>query len=451
MAISLSDLTTLTSCSATTGFTAISNGAGLALSSGFGNAGYIPQEGTECLQWEVTQANTPSVTPDGYRYDLPTGSIDITQFAISQWMLLAPTNLAKAPLLQSVTGALRVRVFSSQSGVERWADYYFGGSDPQNNTEKGWINLTVSGDAGTEDGNSGTWLTADAQAVDAVGILVLAANGNEGKNDPPYGMDWLRYYRTIEVDGYNGGTTPWTFQDIYDQDQENLGVDGDGVWGIVRKNDIFYEIAAAVDFGNGVTAGAFADANKYGYFKTSSDDANAEITIANNFTVTLGTKDDNGPSGTVYAVAGVPMVAGNGAPNITVASGGIFNNYGGILRGWGTINLGSGGTSQIEFVKVDIDDNVTLELRSTGLDFNNVRMHLPPGQAAAIGAVYNTPVLQDIVVFLVTNGMEFRTNCLVRRYTARDTTYDIVILEGVTNLQMVDSSVRTNKLLRVTV
>ena len=105
--------------------------------------------------------------------------------------------------------------------------------------------------------------------------------------------------------------------------------------------------------------------------------------------------------------------------------------YGSRLEGWGTVTLGSGGTSAIDIVNTDFLDNTAIEFRSTGLKAEAIRMHFTTGNEAVVGGVYNIPtLLKGLQVFKTTEGLRFEVSTDVEEYLAGDNTNDLVIQEG---------------------
>ncbi len=387
-----------------------------------------------------------STTTGGLKYTLQTGqgTVDIRNKEVSLWFLQINNDESGGTLFTpgaATASDIRFRAYSSQSGTEHYADYYQDQHiDFTDSWKGGWLQLRLSGDAGTEDADgptAGDWVSADAAAVDAFGLYVT--HGTQSGNDPAHRVDWLKVNNKIIVSGYNGGTTPWTPSDIYDEDVATVvgtGGAGDGdVWGVVEQTENFFSFNCPIDFGDGTTAGAFTAENEYLFMNQSSADADHDIVVKNNFTCTLGKKNDTGTVGT-YAENGCQLVVqsnpkwggGTPTPDITVESGGILQNYAGLIRGFNVINLGSGGSSAIDLIGTDFFDNVDTEFRSTGLKALDIRLHFPNGSEAAPGTVDNIPnTFEGIKVFQVTDGLQFNVTMDVERYEAGDTTNDLVV------------------------
>lgn len=437
------NFTTINNCDATTGFIVIGSGAGLAGGQG-GQNGVPAKEGTGTVEFHLG-ANSSG----GYRTPTVT-SFDVRDFEVGAWFLNPKFNNAGAEMIASADNGVSLRLYSGAN----WADYY----QPQwrladGTWQGGWIYLRASGAAGTEDANSGTWTNTQAAAVDSVGIVVNSAASNTGKNDLEYQMDWFKYYDKVEITGTNTGS-PWTLDDIVTESLNN-------VWGVVNKTDTFYEFFAGIEFGDAVaTTTTFKAENEYIFLNQSSADHDYQITVKNGATVTFGAKSAQAQG--TYAKNGIQLVVPElavyqpatsppkCAPSLIAESGGILQVYGTLVQGFGTINLGSGGTAAIDIVKSDFYDNDTIEFRSTGLTADNVRIHTDSTDKQDLGTVYNFPSsMKNIRVFNCVDALEFRAGGTVTNYIAGDTTRDALILEGQT-LTLKNSTFSETKLERTT-
>jgi hypothetical protein len=364
-------------------------------------------------------------------------AIDLRTTEISCWFFNPGFSDDGARILGDVDSDLRLRVYNGGGTSANYAEFdqsqlkFFDGQATRYPTL--WSILRCSGDAGQETRTNGTWTTTQASSVDAVAVIfgqtADSAAGFLGQ-DTPFLIDFVKAADKIIVTGDNSGT-PWTFQDIYNADQTNA-------WGLVQKRENFYTFFCGLEFGDGTT-GSFADENVSVFFDHSSKDHAYDITIKNNFTVTLGEKNI-GTSDT-YAQDGVIIRASeNGifdststkvAPAFTVESGGILQAYATTIAGYGTVNLGSGGSGVIELVGVDLYDNNAVEFRSTGLTADNIRVHQLSTDKGDLGTIFNVPVsMSRIQVFNSNDALEFRESFSVNQYIASDNTFDVVILEG---------------------
>ena len=408
---------------------------------------YVEQEGSDCLDFGAATGG-----PHGVRTTDFTSSIDITEVDLGCWFLLPKGDdsvdqfLYDAGVASPGPGAgresLRLRVYSTQSGGDRWAEYDQGSDD---NLAGGWIYLRCSGDAGTEDGNSGTWTAADAAAVNSLAIIVYNVNANNGTGKSEtarYGIDWIKSYNKIILTGFVTGSTPYDLDDIFDEGNQKP------FWGVVERTETFYRFLCGLEFGNGTTSGAFSDENKYLFFDQYSTDVNYDVTVKKNNPTTFGLKDEGNDD--TYALNGCQIINNIGVPDITVEDGAELNLYACRVEGWNVINLGSDGTSVIDIVKTDFFNNKTLEFRSEGIQYLNVRAHFSDGSQAAIGALYSNPTSARLLrVFQVTRGLVIRQDCTLEEYIAGDTVYDLVVLNGV-SVKLINSSFNPNKLARVT-
>lgn len=435
--------TDISTCEATTNWSVTGGGASLGTSSEV-----VSRQGTNYVTFKnSTAANS------GVRVAYAT-TFDLRTNLLTAWLLQINGDRNGNNLFTpgaATAGQIKLRVYSSQSGAERWADYYQGQHiDLTQSWKGGWLLLRCSGDAGSEDANSGTWTSADAAAINAVGILLSQNLANTNNNDKPHGVDWVKYQDKIIVEDYNGGTTPWELADIYTADITKAT--GGGIWGVVENTENFYSFTVGIDFGDG-TVGAFLAENEYIFLSHAAASFDCDVVIKANFVATFGTKNAAGTIGT-YAENGVQLVVSAGpiygtgtpSPDFTVESGGVFNNYAGLLRGFNVINLGSGGSGVIDLIGTDFFDNVDTEFRSTGVAALNIRLHFPDGSEAPIGSLDAVPnSFEGIDVFQVTDGLAVNVTATIDRYKAGDATADIVIADAQT-VTLVNSTFDETKL-----
>ena len=449
--------TTLAVCDAAaelTGITPVSTPAATIAT----NSDFPPRYGTAVVDFDFSGP----VTNGGVKLaaDLIGGNIfSLLTREVGIWFLQAKFDGDENELLPLADNSLRVRVYS-QAG--NWADY----NQVQHRNKidgtwnGGWIYLRASGDAGTEDANSGVWTTTDAQNIVNVGIVVNSTQANDtgSSGDAPFGVDWIKHYDKIVITQQNG-MVDWTLDDVVTAANPTPAA-GVGLWGVVENIENFYKFYCGIDFGDGV-AGGFDASNQNIYLQHSSSDVEYNINVFNNFSVTLGTKNV-GVQG-VYAQDGVQFIASElgffqrtvpvkCAPSFTVQSGGLFDTYATLIQGFGTVNLGSGNTvvaDDIEGIGTDFYDNDAVELRSTGLEFDSVRIHQDSADLGNLGLIANVPTQFDRVrTFNGVNGLEFRVTMEPNEMVAGDLTNDLVILDP--NIVTMKNSVFDgNALLRV--
>ncbi len=432
--------TTISTADATTGWTADTNNAP---NSGPSTGGVLQKEGSGTVEFDLGNTATGGIkSPTVTAFDVRTQEVGV-------WFLNPKVDENGVELMNNGDSALRLRLYSGTN----YADYYQGNNKLTDGFYPGgWMFLRASGAAGSEDANGGTWTNTQAAAVDSASIIVTSVVDNTNKNATEYAVDIIKYYDKIVVTGYNGGTTPWTLQDIYDASETNA-------WGVVEKAEGFYRFYCGLEFGDGTNAGAFEATNEYIYLDHSSSDHEYNVVVKNNFTVTLGEK--NTQTQDTYAQNGCQLVATEDAlfqlsspakcaPSLTVESGGILELYDTKVQGFGTINLGSGGSSAIELINTDLYDNDEVEFRSTGLTADNIRIHHLSTDKGDLGAIYNVPSsMTRINVFNCTDALNFQETMSVTKYNAGDTTYDVVVLEGKT-VTLINSVFNETKIKRVT-
>jgi len=439
------DYITINDCEDSGSWSTVGNASGLA------DSDYPSKQGSQCVEFDCSATSTPS----GIVCDSYSSNIDIEVYEIGVWFLNPVVNENGDRLLQTGDDALRLRLYASSGN---YADFY----QQQHKNSRGeynggWLYLRASGCVGSEDANSGTWTATDVASVRRVAVLIKTSNDNTNKNAAEYGVDWVKAYSKITVTGYKTGTTPYSLQDIYDEDIDKDS--GGGVWGVVNKSDTYYSFYSGLEFGDGTNAGAFSTSNEFIYLDQSSDTQNYDIKIKNNFTVTLGMKVTG--SDATYAKDGTPVTVNTspryqssdsskvGPPSFIVESGGVFKCYASYISDFNIVNLGSGGSSVLDIVRCDFYNNKAVYLNSSNLDFIQTKLHFPGTNKSNIGIIYSIKSFEDITVFQATESFTVRTNMTMNRYTASDTTNDLVILDGVT-VNVIDSDIDTSSLKRIT-
>ncbi len=410
MAITL-DAVTLQSCENTTGWTVVGSAAQLAVSDA-----YDAREGTNCLEY-----GCPADTAH-HGYQSPSfTAFDVTTREFGVWFLIPKASNDESQILGSASDALRIRLYD---GSGNYAEWDLGGND---DFIGGWNFLRVSGNSPSRTSATAPTYTAITQAA----VLTNNAGANNGKQsngDAYYGLDWMHSYTKITV---TAGTAlaPNTLDDIVTQANTKP------FWGQIIKDETFFTLRAALEIGDGVAASYFSAENEQMQWDPFDNDVPYEIRVKNAGDWSTGLK--NVQTDKTYAQNGCTIRHGSkGQADIIIESGGVFKNYAAKIEGWKTINLGSGGAGLIEFIKVDLFDNTTLELRSTSLEFSDVRIHFPDGSAAAAGAVYADPdIFTDVRIFQCTDALAWRDTtigdpAIIREYWAGDNTYDLVVLEG---------------------
>ena len=428
---------------------------------GNGNTGQNavpPKEGAASVEFHSENA----VATLGIRMASTVTSFSVRSNEVGVWFLnpkVGESGAGNPELLAETDSAVRLRLYSGAN----YADYYqtqwrLGDGKWQG----GWLYLRASGAAGSEDANSGTWTNTQADAVDRVGVTIETQADNNDKNALEYQVDYVKYYDKIIVTGLNA-SNPWTLADIYAEDLADSGPDPEE-WGVVNNLENFFKFYAGLEIGDGTTVTEFEAANEFIYLDHSSSAHKYNVTIKNNATVTLGVK--NAQPQETYAQDGVQIVATEDgqfqltspvkcAPSFTVEAGGVLRIYAGLLQGFGTVNLGSGGSGVIEKLFSDFYDNDIIEFRTTGMTIDACRYHVDSADKQDLGIFYSVPTsLNRITVFNCLDGLVFRISYnganFVQTYRSLGgTTYDVGILEGAT-LDLVDSEFDPDKIVRVT-
>lgn len=456
MPISL-NFTTIDDCTATGGFVAPSAPIG-----GFATESDIPnKQGANGIEFHHTGGGGAGEIRRNF-----SPAIDVRDNEIGFWFLNAYQNQGGTRLFDPLSfnaNQIAVRLYSGSNAVEYYQDQFV---DFNGDWLGGWLFCRASG-VGNEDAViSGTWGATQAAAVDGVSLILRQNATNGGNNDAEHCIDWIHYWDKIIVTGYADeptNTQPWRMADIFAKAQENISTNPDGEWGQVENTENFYKLFAGLEIGDGSTTTEFEADNEYIFFAASSEDLDYDVTIRAGATVTLGVKDV-GNDGT-YAQNGVQMVVAENAvwpkntsplkprPNLTVQSGtvdAVFNTFATLIRGFNVINLGQNGAGTIEGIGADFFDNTTLELRSTGLDWLNVRCHFPDGSEGDLGTVFSLPAGFDGVrAFQCLDAFEFRVTATIDNFFAGDNTRDLLVLEG-TTLTAINSSFNNTKLERTT-
>ena len=407
------------------------------------NTDYSQRYAGQCTEFTYDAA----VTAGGVKLTTNVTAFSILDNEVGIWFLNGKFDGDGAEILATADASLRLRVYATSGN---WADYYQ--TQHKNKVDGtfngGWLYLRASGDAGTEDGNSGTWTSTDAQNIVNIAVIVTTQVANNGTSDPAFAVDWFKYYDRIDITGYNtavGPTEPWDLPDIFAAATVPASATGPvGIWGVVENFVDFYKFFCGLTFGEAVpAAGQFTAENQYIFLAHSSSDHEYDIVIRDDFLVNLGEKNATGTF--TYAQDGVQLVATeNGfftrttpakcAPSLTVESGGLFDAYATLIQGFGTINLGSGNTAQvddIELIGADFYDNDEVEFRSTQLEADNIRIHQDSNDLGTLGTIYAVPTQFDRVqTFNGTDGLTFRVTMTANQFSAGDLTFDAVVLDG---------------------
>lgn len=441
MAITL-NYTTISDCESTSGWSTQGSAGNLA------DSDYPSKEGSQCIEFDCSSGRTDSgiKSPN-------VSSFDIRNHEVSLWFLNPKVNDSGDELITASDSALKLRLYSSDGN---WADFYQSHHrGPDGNYNGGWLYLRASGGPGSEDANSGTWGTTQVSSVVAVAVLLSTQGDNTGKNAAEYGVDWAKHYDKIVVTGYKTGTTPYTLGDIFDTDADKST--GGGVWGVVSEFENFYSITCGLECGDGSNAGGLKLTNEYLFFDRASSDyvgpGGYLLNVKSSFTLTLGDKDTGSDgtyakNGSQLVVTSDPLFSASTTNRGSVLISGSLLCYASILSGFKTVNIGNGGSATSELIVSDLYDNTSVLLNSSSLSVLNTKFHFPGTSKSAIGKVYSVSSVNGMFVYQVTDGFEFRLDKTITNYQARDTTYDIVVLEGKT-ITMTDSLFSSSKLKRV--
>ncbi len=424
-----------------------------------GKNGVPPKEGTGSVEFHTATA----ISTVGIRMINTVTAFSVRDNEVSCWFLnpkVGESGAGNPELLAEADDSVRLRLYSGVNCVDYYQTQWRLGDGKW---QGGWLYLRASGAAGSEDEIiNGSWSNTQADAVDRIGVTVKTQADNNDTNALEYQVDYCKYYDKIIVTGLNS-SNPWTLADIYAEDLADSGGNPQE-WGVVNNLENFYKFYAGLEIGDGTTTTEFEAANEFMYFDHSSAAHKYDFVIKNNATVTLGVK--NAKTVETYSQDGVQVfVTENGqfqlttpskcSPLFTVESGGVLQVYAGLVRGFGTINLGSNGSGVVETLFTDFYDNDLIEFRTTGLTVDACRYHTESSDKQDLGIFYSVPTdLNRITVFNCVDGLVFRINYNGSNYvqTYRSlggTTYDVGILEG-SEIDLVDSVFDPAKIVRVT-
>ena len=430
-----------------------------------GQNGVPPKQGTGSVEFHSATA----ISTVGIRMINTVTAFDVRDVEVGCWFLnpkVGESGAGNPELLAEADDSIRLRLYSGVNCVDYYQTQWRLGDGKW---QGGWLYLRASGEAGSEDAIiNGVWTNTQAAAVDRIGVTVKTQATNDNKNALEYQVDCAQTYDKIIVTGFANpptNTIPWTLADIYAEDLADSGGNPDE-WGVVNNLENFYKFFCGLEFGDGTTVTEFEAANEFIYLQHSSAAHKYDVTIKNNATVTLGVKNTKVSPANTYAQDGVQVVATeNGqfqlttpskcSPLFTVESGGVLRIYASLLQRFGTINLGSNGTGEIEKLFSDFYDNGVIEFRTTDMTVDECRYHTDSSDKDDVGIFYSVPdSLSRLRVFNCVDGLVFRINFngtdFVQTYDAKGgTTYDVGILEGST-IDLVDSIFDPTKIVRVT-
>jgi hypothetical protein len=225
-------------------------------------------------------------------------TLDLTDNTIYIWANCGVVGL----LLSKASGGFKVR-FTGPTTTNYW-DAYVGGNDNwPNAVAGGWvqfvIDLTSARATAVTNGWTGGTPPANS-AIQHIGVAVTTSAMTKVSDNTWVDSIWRLPPNTpgILVQGRNGGTTPWTFADMYTQLGQGSGAFRPGPGGA-------WVINTPLQFGvNDTTTHAFSDTNQLvlwdnqEYAATDLYKISALGNAGGNTSVTLGVKSGTGDAAT---------------------------------------------------------------------------------------------------------------------------------------------------------
>ncbi len=364
------------------------------------------------------------------------GTIDFNNTEVSWWWFY--TGKA-APEVGTNANSVVFRAYSDATPGVNFVEWNLGGDGADGTYPeplKSWNPYLISGTNPDVTGGTGVTYTAIRHLE-----FRFEFNGGNTGNDPDFAMDWVKYGDRIRV---TAGTsvTPADMDALFDWNADP-GTTNPTYYGLCFKSDIYFDMWAGLEVGDGTTATYFAMENQIYYNYQFSDEVEHNIDVLNNATLRIGKKDVG--TDATYAISGCTIVCpttlrddttGARYSNITVKAGTLSKAewYASKFFRWKTISIGeSGGSSGTsEIVECDFDSNDTIELRSSNLTITDSKFHDPSG-SGYIGDVYVAPSsVSGMKVFNCTRGFNFHATMTIEGYEATDNTTDIVGEGGIT-------------------
>jgi len=270
----------------------------------------------------------------------------------------------------------------------------------------------------------------------------LAAN----TSSYPFGMDYLRYGKSITVTGGTVGS-PLDITDIEDAVGYNTQ------HGIVYfddqdiLNEALVKFTCGVNFGDDSTSTYFTETGKVFYISQYSDDVKYDWIVKGNAQVTLGQKVTAG--GENFAANSVPLIVTSGKnPDFTVrGSGSKFYCYGSVFKNWYNIELGLSGNQagDVELLEVEISDCNQVECRSSSLAIDKSKIHDSSGSYGMRFYVAPSNTFTDCKIYNNTFGINLNegiTVSLKEFLFTGNTSYDIYFTHssGTATINLIDST-----------
>ena len=316
------NLTTLSDCEATTGWTAISP---IIIATDDGTNGIDPRQGTYSIQWDH------DIETGGAYYTIGSPLTAHTHF----YIYFLCTTLTT--LQTQAGGGVQIRVGSGTGDYREW---YVAGSDTLSG---GWNRLVVySGDTTSQFYNQDVG-TPNFSSISY--FAVVCTNTAKSKAKYNIAIDYLQYGTGITVTGGTSGT-PLIWQDIADDDFTAIA-------GVVEKVAGAYTVQGPILFGDsgGSSDMYFDDTDQIVLFKNAPvSDTHYTMTVEGNSTGTCSfvQGETTGSGDSTLGVNGISFKS-NGPPFILTATGqyvDTFNLYGCSFNGGGgAMNIGTTSTA----------------------------------------------------------------------------------------------------------
>ena len=203
---------------------------------------------------------------------------------------------------------------------------------------------------------------------------------NTGNQQPAFAMDWWKLGRDIRVTGGTAGAPADMPSLLAWNDGDPADRVNDPDWGLVFAANVFYELWAGVEVGDGTASTVFVAENLFLFNNQFSRQVEHGWYVRNNATLTLGKLDQKVQND--YAINGCQLVWPDEIrrANLEIDNGATFNCYATKIFRAQTVSLGesaAGTDPTIDIQGCDFDTVQNIEFRSTNLDILNTQFHDP--------------------------------------------------------------------------
>ncbi len=385
-------------------------------------------------------------------WDVGAGSeVNLQAEELSFWFLY--TGKA-SDVLGANSNSFRLRVYSDVTAGTNWAEWELGGHETAGlyaKIIKEWNPFLISGENPTL--TNGT--TPNYQSIRHVRFVFDIANSNTS-NNPDMAMDWLKHGDRIRVTGGTSGSPA----DMSSLGDWSAAVSALPEYGLVFQRDIYFDMWAGFEVGDGSTATYFAIENEVFYNYQFSSAVSHDIEVLNSATFRVG-KKDTGTDDT-YAINGALLVCPSTLRDLTTgsrysdirikgnatkASAGALLGYASKFYRWHTIEIGdTNGTNDSELIECDFDSNESVVLKDANLTITNCKFHDPSG-SGYVGEIHNAPSsVEGMQVFNCVRGFQFKATMEISNYVATDNSDSDIVLDSGVTLTLVNSTFDKDKI-----